>query len=104
MAKNKPNTKLSGYIYFKPLTKKQEAAKSWRIIDLTPNKLYKLDPESNILDDVGSKVPIRFGIMSAHLGQVASFIQATRLTFYKAYEGTNELTVQAVKERIGYHE
>ena len=99
MMKIKSRPKLSGYIYFKPLTKPQLAAAPRRpITDLTPNKLYKilrLDTYSaTILDDIEFKITVRLYRPCAHLGCVGIFRKATKHTLFKATRGYNGLSVQ----------
>jgi hypothetical protein len=86
---------LSGYVYFKPLTKKQVAGQEWIILDLTPNKLYKVLDNGDILDDVGYRLPVRTGSPSVFLGMVGAFHGATKRTLFRTLKGWTKLTVQA---------
>jgi hypothetical protein len=92
---------LSGYVYFKPLTKKQTEEQTSQILDLTPNKLYKR-VNGQIRDDAGDYISVLFNtsFYSAHLGFVAEWVTATRDTHYKAAKGMGKLTIQTKEEEI----
>jgi hypothetical protein len=93
---------LSGYVYFKPLTKPQLAEARGTIVHLTPNKLYLADFKASgcvtIRDDNGSDIIVAMGIPSAHLGSVGRFYQATKRTMFRTLNGWTKLTVQSDAE------
>jgi uncharacterized protein YehS (DUF1456 family) len=73
------------------------------IIDLTPNKLYKLiraqdGSRLQILDDVGYRISICNLSTSAHLADVTQFKGATKRTLRRTLKGWTKLTVQEDEE------